>query len=127
MKLFFKGKDGGVESTVWGYWLIEAKSLFSVAILKFVGKSREAFHTHAFDSISWVLKGQLTEHVADDSFGLHVEKTNIYRPSLIPVITKRNTFHKVDSDGTTIVLTLRGPWKTYWREYLSGEKRFRIL
>ena len=42
MRLFFYGKDGGQYSTVWGYWLIEIKSLFSVVLLRFEGDSREA-------------------------------------------------------------------------------------
>lgn len=41
MKLFKKMKDGGKESTVTGYWLIECKSLFSIVLLKFEGDSRE--------------------------------------------------------------------------------------
>jgi hypothetical protein len=111
VKFFHFGKDGGDESTVWGFWLIEAKRLFSIAVLKFVGESREAFHNHAFDSISWVLKGQLVENMLDGT-------VNVYRPSLLPIITRRNTFHKVDSTGTTWVFTLRGPWTKTWHEYL---------
>ena len=50
-------KDGGPESTVTGYWLIEYKPLFSIVLLKFEGKSRDAFHTHAFNSLSWLISG----------------------------------------------------------------------
>jgi hypothetical protein len=116
MKLFSWGKDGGTESTVWGLWLIEAKSLFSIAILKFVGDSREAFHTHAFNSISWIIKGKLIENM---KYGK--SRLNVYRPSLTPIITKRNTFHRVDSVGTTWVLTLRGPWSDTWLEYAKDK------
>jgi len=56
-------KDGGPDSTVTGYWLIESKKWFSIVLLKFEGKSREAFHTHAFNAISWLLKGKLIEHI----------------------------------------------------------------
>ena len=35
MKLFQISKDGGAESTVWGLFLIEIKSLFSIALLCF--------------------------------------------------------------------------------------------
>src|ERR1041385_5982109 len=57
MKLFYRGKDGGPESSVTGWWLIEAKKMFSIALLKFEGASMEAYHDHAFNSISWVLRG----------------------------------------------------------------------
>ena len=49
MLLFKKRKDGGLESTVTGYWLIDRKKFFSILLFKFEGKSREAFHTHAFN------------------------------------------------------------------------------
>jgi hypothetical protein len=111
LKLFYHGKDGGAESTVWGWWLIEAKNLLSVALLKFADGSREAYHDHAFNSISWVLRGKLVEHNLDGT-------VNTYTPRLRPIITKRDTFHKVVSEGTTWVFTLRGPWWTTWHEYL---------
>jgi hypothetical protein len=120
MKLFKKMKDGGKESTVTGYWLIEAKSLFSICLLKFEGRSREAFHTHAFNAVSWVLKGQLEENFLDGSVRVH-------KPSLKPIFTPRNDFHKVNSDGTTLALTFRGPWVDRWKEWLPKENRFVTL
>lgn len=110
MKFFYYGKDGGYESTVWGYWLCEIKSLFSIVLLRFDKGSRDAYHNHAFNCISWVLKGELIEYNKD---GL----VNIYTPSLIPVVTKRDTFHKVVSIGKTWVLSFRGPWSKTWNEY----------
>lgn len=114
MKFMSHGKDGGPESTVWGLWFVEIKSLFSVALLRFEGNSREAYHSHAFNCLSWVLKGKLVEnHLAGD-----VEE---HTPSLLPVVTKRETFHMVHSCGTTYVLTFRGPWSKTWRENIDGE------
>jgi hypothetical protein len=120
MKLMFWGKDGGNESSVWGFWPIEWKRAFSVVLLKFVGESREAFHTHAFNSISWVLSGRLEEHDLDGGIKVHT-------PSFYPVITRRDTFHQVHSVGTTWVLSFRGPWADTWREYLPNEKRYATL
>lgn len=129
MRLMYLGKDGGPESKVWGFWFIELKNYFSIALLKFVGVSREAFHTHAFNSVSWVLWGSLMETVQDD-FRLLPDKDaeyNVYYPSLKPVITKRDTMHKVDSRGTTYVLTFRGPWTTSWKEYIPPQDQTVIL
>ena len=67
MKFLFKAKDGGPESKVTGYWLIESKRWFSIALLRFDEGSREAFHTHAFNAISWVLWGELLEYVRVDT------------------------------------------------------------
>lgn len=110
MKFFHYAKDGGPDSTVWGYWLIEAKKLFSVALLCFEDGSRDEHHSHAFNSVSWVIKGKLLEHMLNG-------KLQAYRPSLWPIITKRDTFHRVVSVGRTWVLTFRGPWHDVWQEY----------
>lgn len=110
MKFF--GKDGGPESTVWGYFL-EFKRLFTVAVLRFDGASREAHHSHAFNSISWLFKGKLIEQHLDGT-------TEVHRPGLRPIITRRSTFHKVDSVGRSWVLTFRGPWARTWQEYING-------
>src|ERR1041385_3430754 len=116
MKLFYRGKDGGPESSVTGWWLIEAKKMFSIALLKFEGASREAYHDHAFNSISWVLRG----------FGLYESflkgGSRYLFPSWRPVVTSRDTFHKVSSIGTTWVLTFRGPWSETWHEHVGGEE-----
>lgn len=112
MKFFKKMKDGGEESTVTGYWLVEIKSLFSIVLLKFEGKSREAYHEHAFNCFSWVVKGSLTEEFLGD------EGIDKHPASLIPFITRRSDFHKVSSDGTSWVLSFRGPWVGWWKEYL---------
>lgn len=111
MKLFTWMKDGGPESRVSGFWLIEFKPLFSIALLKFEDGSRAAYHTHAFNSVSWLLKGTLIEDILNG----HVR---VYGSGPIPIITKRNTFHKVTSLGTSWVLTFRGPWSKTWKEYL---------
>ena len=42
-------------------------AIFSIALLKFEGISREAYHTHAFGAISWLLKGMLVEEFLDNS------------------------------------------------------------
>lgn len=120
MKLFNYGKDGGPDSTVWGYWLCEFKSLFSIAILCFENGSREAYHSHAFNCVSFVLKGKLFEHMMNGDM-------NVYRAGLKPVFTYRGTFHKVVSKGRTWVLTFRGPWNKTWEEYLPKEDRFVTL
>lgn len=125
MKLFSYGKDGGDESTVSGFWLIEAKKLFSVALLKFSNGSREAYHSHAFNSVSWLLKGELVEeHILT---GLNTPTIAVYKPSFKPIITKRDTFHKVTSVGKSYVITFRGPWIPFWHEFLPKENRFRTL
>lgn len=119
MKFLEVSKDGGPESSVWAYWLFEIKALASVALLRFEGASRDAYHSHAFDCVSWVLSGELREHCLDDPRPWMRMALNTYRPSLRPVVTRRGTLHKVDSTGRTWVLTFRGPWADRWREWTA--------
>lgn len=110
MKLLRKMKDGGLDSTVTGYWLIECKSLFSIVLLKFEGRSREAYHTHAFNAWSWILPfGMgLVEH--------YIEGTCKFLKPDSFIHTPRELMHKVDSNGTNWILSFRGPWSDTWNE-----------
>jgi len=117
MKLFKRGKDGGAESTVTGYWLCEFKSLFSIVLLKFENGTRDAFHTHAFNSVSWLLRGKLIEHLHNS------DRIGVYLPSLRPIHTSEETYHKVESVGRTWVLSFRGPWAKTWQEYTADGER----
>lgn len=112
MKIGFS-KDGGQESTVQG-WFIEAKKIATAVLLRFDDGTREAYHSHAFNCCSWVLKGALEEEHLTGGIDVH-------RPSLKPVITRRDTFHKVRSLGTTWVISFRGPWADTWKEYVDGK------
>jgi hypothetical protein len=121
MKLLSRSKDGGAESHVWAYWLVELKHLGSVALLQFLPGSRDAFHSHAFSAVSWVLRGRLEEEVMErDSQRTLFYGTMVYTPSWRPIWTPRRRCHKVTSVGTTWVLTFRGPWARTWKEYLPG-------
>lgn len=104
-----KYKDGGNESNVTG-WFVEAKSFLTLALLRFAPGSREAFHSHAFNCVSLLLKGTLVETFLDGSTITHKA------PKLI--ITRQRDLHKVYSVGTSWVFTLRGPWNPFrsWYE-----------
>ena len=123
MKFLKKMKDGGAESTVTGYWLVEIKDWFSIVLLKFEGKSREAYHTHAFNCWNWLIRGALKEsRICGDS--RYYQDNNSSR---FFKITK-DDFHKVDSiSPVSWILSFRGPWDDTWKEYLPQEDRFRIL
>lgn len=120
MKFFKYMKDGGPESRVAGFFFAEIKKLFSVVFLRFFDGSREAYHSHAFDAVSWVLKGQLTQVELNGD-------VTIFKPSLKPIVTLRDTFHKVSSQGETWVFSFRGPWASTWKEYIPETDEFLTL
>jgi hypothetical protein len=128
MRFLSWAKDGGPESTVYGFFLIEIKSLFSVVLLNFRGQSREAFHTHAFDAISWVLKGWLLEELHELPWhSLSTKMVYSYLPSRTPIHTPRERFHKVNADNDTWVLSFRGPWRKSWMEFVPQDEKYRAL
>ena len=117
---FKKAKDGGPLSNVTGYWLVEIKSLFSILLLRFSEGSREACHNHAFNAVSWILKGELHEYT------LGSDTPTVLKPSIFPIITKKSRFHKVYGVGpATWAITFRGPWDNEWMEYLK--ERYIVL
>ena len=120
MKLFRWGRDGGPDSPVLGFWIIEIKWLFSIVLLRFDTRSREAFHSHAFNALTWWLKGGVIE----------VFKGGGYRqwlPSFWPKLTRRNCFHKVLPLRRTWALSIRGPWAKQWQEYHPNSKETTTL
>jgi hypothetical protein len=113
-RIFYVKPDGGKSSGVTAYFLIEWKILFSIGILHFKKGSREAYHNHAFNALTWWLKGSVTEEKIDK-----VSKN--YKPSFKPKYTSRGNFHKVIAYKDTYALTFRGCWKDTWNEFKNNE------
>lgn len=109
-------KDGGPESTVWAHWLFEHKGLGSIVLLRFEDGSRDAYHNHAFDCVSWVLSGGLVE---DRQAPASSAGVRLFPPSALPIVTRRDHLHKVTSVGRSWVLSFRGPWAPTWQERTS--------
>lgn len=112
MKFLTKAPDGGENSGVMAYVLIEWKSLFSIMLLRFEKGTREAYHSHAFNAVTFWLKGNVREHHLDGEPKEFSAGWMKYTP--------RSTFHKVEALETTWALTLRGPWVDYWNEFRNG-------
>ena len=114
MKLFHKSHDGGKNSGVTGYWLIEWKSGFSIVVLRFSKGTREAFHSHAFNALTWWLKGSVTEAFPDTA------ETIKWRPSIFPKFTPKHNIHKIIADDVSWAISFRGPWDRTWKEQENG-------
>ena len=119
-RFFKKAPDGGKNSGVTGYFLIEWKKVFSIVILRFSEGSRDNYHSHAFNALTWWLKGIVAEErIYTD--GTIVAK--VYSPSFRPKFTPRNNLHRIFSYDTTWAISFRGPWSDTWKEFndKSGE------
>lgn len=109
MKLLNWSPDGGSKSGVCGWFIIEIKKLFSVAVLHFKPGTRDAFHSHAFNAVTLWLKGTVEEIKTDGT------KTT-WKAGMIKY-TPRDCFHKVVAgEGGVWALTFRGPWVSTWKE-----------
>lgn len=117
MKLFRKSYDGGADSGVTGYWLIESKSLFSIVLLRFAPGSREAFHSHAFNALTWWLKGRVEEFFIGSA-----HRAKVWVPSWRPKWTPKKCFHKIIAgEKGAWALSIRGPWDATWSESKNGQ------
>jgi hypothetical protein len=108
---FFKmSYDGGQNSGVTGFWVIEWKPVFSLVFLKFNKGTREAYHNHAFSAITFWLWGEAIEHHLDGT----IKK---WYPSFLPKYTPKDCFHKIEAVKDTYAFSIRGPWDKTWQEY----------
>lgn len=124
MRFFFKRVDGGPQSNVTGFWLCEGKRSFSIALLRFTHGRREAYHSHAFNCLSWILKGCLQEDRMYIGRGYFNHEISYFKRSLKPVVTTRDNLHRVTSIGTTWAFTIRGPWTDKWYEVQRDYLRY---
>lgn len=115
MEIFKTGKDGGLKSTVNGFWFIEWKNLFSIVLLRFEKGSRENYHSHAFNAVSWFLKGVLEEHTIDLKNKKITKKW--FKGICKPKYTPRSQVHKFFCKEEALCLTFRGKWVDRWIEY----------
>lgn len=107
--------DGGIDSGVKGYFLIEWKPFLSIGVLHFKKGSREAFHSHAFNAVTFWLKGSVTE--IKHPSGQELKFSAGFKPKYTP----RNNFHKIIADEDVYALTFRGPWMDYWYEFKNNK------
>lgn len=121
MKFFQRASDGGKDSGVTGFFFVEIKPMFSVVLLRLRNGTREAFHSHAFNALTWWLTGHVLEHrmCLTNPEEIAVKE---YRPSFKPKYTPRENHHKVESIGVSWALSFRGPWVDKWVEYRNGSR-----
>lgn len=133
MRLFSKAKDGGPESPVTGYFLVEIKSLFSIVLLHFNRGTRESLHNHAFNALTVWLRGSVIE---ENRYSCRKD----WRAGQVKY-TPRGLMHRIITPATGVyisafgkvkarannngawAISFRGPWKNTWHEYTPATER----
>jgi hypothetical protein len=118
MRFFQKAADGGKNSGVTGYFLVEIKPLFSIVLLRFSEGSREAYHSHAFNALTLWLSG----HVREVRFWKELERTTSkdFKAGMWKV-TRRDNMHRVIGLKKSWALSFRGSWIDRWQEFKNGK------
>ena len=111
-KFLFKRHDGGADSGVTAYNLIEWKRGFSIALLRFSPNHREAYHTHAFNALTWWLRGSVIEE-----YPYKDKPSTVWNPSWRYKVTPRSLMHRIRvCNDVAWAFTIRGRWVDHWLE-----------
>lgn len=114
MKFLSKANDGGPESPVTGYFIVEIKSLFSIVLLHFNPGTREAFHSHAFNAVTLWLRGTVREQIPVGPEGVLGRDWHARQIKYTP----RTFMHRIVTPKPGAwALSFRGPWAKTWREF----------
>jgi hypothetical protein len=123
------------EQSVRELTILEYKKWFSIKLFNFLpttGK-QDRFHTHAFNAISILLKGDYTEEIIR-------EENNRYTVEGLPRSRKRflfipaNEYHRITRSSGCLAVVITGPWgegfkelrhlaQNFWHEVRCGPQR----
>ena len=120
--IFFKKKEVSLgEGSVTQYTLFENKYLFSIIFYKWFTIDQIRFHTHAFASFAFLLRGWYWEKVLFKG----IEMTNFVNQPFWPRWLPRNYCHAIENAKPgTLTMVLTGPWQKNWFEYFPDTKKW---
>lgn len=103
------------------YILFENKYLFSIIFYRWATIDQIRFHTHAFNSIAFLLKGWYWEKVIFNG----IEMTNFVNVPLVPRLINKGYCHAIENAKPgTMTMVLVGPWCQNWYEYFPDTKKW---
>lgn len=118
--IFFKKKrielgDGHIIQ----YTIFESKYLGGIWLYNWKTIKQNRFHTHAFNSIAFLLSGNYLEEVITDG----KIKTRLVNQWLKPRFLPKNYCHRILAASTnTWTIVFFGKWIPYWWEYFADTK-----
>jgi hypothetical protein len=112
--VLWKKKDINVgDQPVTEITILEWKKLFSIKLFHFHKSEgdQDRFHTHSFNSISILLKGNYVEEIIRQGC-IHKLNRNRCRVLYIP----EHEYHRITKSDGCRTLLITGPWSKYWNE-----------
>lgn len=101
------------------YTLFEHKKFGGIWIYNWKTILQNRFHTHAFASYAFLLRGGYTEEVIDDGKIVKREVNQWMKPRHLP----RNYTHRIlEAKPKTWTVVFFGPWIDHWWEYFADTK-----
>ena len=117
--LFEKKEVALGKGSVTQYIVFENKYLFSILFYKWNTIDQIRFHTHAFASFAFLLRGWYWEKVIFNK----IEMTNFVNQPLWPRFLPRNYCHAIqNAKPGTLTMVITGPWQKNWHEYFPDTK-----
>lgn len=99
------------------YVIFECKYLFCIYLNFWNTIAHDRFHTHAFPSISFFLRGWYYEEEL-------YKGVRLYKAPMVRFIPRTNNHRMLQSSKDAITVTIGGPWDRMWSEtFLDGTKR----
>ena len=113
--IFLEKKEVALgKGSVTQHILFENKNLFSILFYKWNTIDQIRFHTHAFSSFAFLIKGWYWEKVLFNG----IEMTNFVNQPLWPRYLPKNYCHAIqNAKPGSLTMVLAGPWDKYWYEY----------
>lgn len=119
MILFRKKRIELGEGHIIQYTLFESKHLGGIWLYNWKTVLQNRFHTHAFSSYAFLLRGEYEEEVIED--GVIKKKTvnQWMKPRYLP----KNYCHRIlEAKPNTWTIVFFGKWINYWWEYFDDTK-----
>lgn len=98
------------------YTLFEHKKIGGIWIYNWKTIEQNRFHTHAFSSLAFLLRGEYIEEVIRNG---KIEKRVVnqrFKPRYLP---KNYTHRILEAKPKTWTIVFFGPWIPYWWEYFE--------
>jgi hypothetical protein len=103
------------------YTIFEHKKLGGIWIYNWKTIEQNRFHTHAFNSYAFLLKGSYKEEVIIDGEIHEREVNQILKPRFLP----KNYCHRIlEAKPKTWTIVFFGRWDKYWWEYFADKDKW---